>query len=228
MHQRNVSGIKESAQKKRLATFARAEEGIKKLLREGRHISFASVAQTAGVSTAWLYQQPELVERINHLRGQKSQQRQQPSSQRASDASKDAMIAALRQQVKELRTENQALNEQIEVAYGIAYGQQGTSLADDNKRLSEEVDRLKAMLDQSVKAHQDEVEKTKKLRATNTELKGQLTGMESLEAETDELKQQNQHLFNKVTQLQSAERDAAKRGFAKAISKQSEILDVDY
>jgi len=227
MHQRNVSGIKESAQKKRLATIARAEEGIKKLLREGRHVSFASVAETAGVSTSWLYQQPELVERINHLRGHKPQQ-QLPSNQRASDASKDAMIAALKQQVKELRVENQALGKQIEVAYGIAYGQQGTSLAEENKRLSEEVDRLKAMLDQSVKIHQDEVEKTKKLRAKNTELKGQLTGMEALEAERDELKQQNQHLFNKVTQLQSAERDTAKRGFAKAVSTQSEIPEVEF
>lgn len=227
MHQRNVSGIKESAQKKRLATIARAEEGIKKLLREGRHISFATVAETASVSTAWLYQQPEMVERIDHLRGQKPQQ-QPPSSQRASDASKDAMISALRQQVKELRGENEALGKQIEVAYGIAYGQQGTSLADENKYLLEEVERLKAMLDQSVKAHQGEVERTKKLRAKNTELKGQLTGMESLEAERDDLKQQNQHLFNKVTQLESVERDKAKGGFAKAISNQPEIPDVEY
>lgn len=227
MHQRNVSGIKESAQKKRLATIARAEEGIKKLLREGRHVSFAAVAETANVSTAWLYQQPEMVERINHLRGQKPQQ-QVPSNQRASDASKDAMIAALRQQVKELRVENEALGKQIEVAYGIAYGQQGTSLAEENKRLSEEVERLKAMLDQSVKAHQDEVEKTKKLRAKNTELKGQLIGMKALEVERDELKHEKQRLFNKVTQLESAERAKAKRGFAKAISDQPNIPEVKF
>lgn len=219
MHQRNVTGIKEAAQKKRLTTIARTEEGIKQLLREGRHINFSTVAETAKVSTSWLYQQPELVERINHLRGKKPQQRL-PSNQRASDASKDAMIAALRQQIKELRVENQALRQQIEVAYGIAYGQQGTSLSDDNRRLSEEVERLKAMLGQSVKIHQEETDKNKRLRAENIELKGQLTGMEALETERDKLKQQNQLLFNKVTQLESAERNKAKRGFAQAISNQ--------
>lgn len=138
------------------------------------------------------------------------------------------MIGALRQQIKELRAENEALGKQIEVAYGIAYGQQGTSLAQENKRLLEEIERLRAMLDQSVKAHQDEVEKTKKLRAKNIELKSQLTGMESLEAERNELKQQNQRLFNKVIQLESGERIRAKRRFAEAISTQPEIPEVEY
>lgn len=219
MHQRNTTGIKEAAQKKRLTAIARAEAGIKQLLREGCHINFVTVAETAKVSTSWLYQQSELVERINHLRGQKPQQRL-PSTQRASDASKDSMIAALRQQLKELRSKNEVLNRQIEVAYGIAYGQQGTSLTDENKCLLNEVERFRVMLDQSVKDHQHEVEKNKELRAKNTELKSQFMGMEALEKEKDELKQQNQFLFNKITQLESAERDKAQQGFAKAISTQ--------
>ena len=52
--------------------------------------------------------------------------------------------------------------------------------------------------------------------------------MKALETERDELKQQNQFVFNKVTQLESAERDKAQQGFAKAISNQPEIPDIEY
>lgn len=76
------------------------------------------------------------------------------------------------------------------------------------------------MLDQSVKAYQEEIAKNKRLRTSNAELGAQLTAMEALEACIEELKREKQYLFNRVTQLESGERDKAKQGFAEAISNQ--------
>jgi hypothetical protein len=202
--ERNTSGLKEAQHKKRLSALARAEEGIKKLLREGKPVNFESVAEVGGVSRAWLYRQPELKERIEHLRGHKPAKL--PLQQRASDASKEAMIAALRQQLKELRSENQELKRQIEVVYGLAQEAKPLNWADDHKRLCEELQRTKVLLDVSVKEHQEQVEKNKQLRARNQELKAQLMGMISLEAENEGLKKQNQHLWNRITELQADDR----------------------
>lgn len=54
--------------------------------------------------------------------------------------------------------------------------------------------------------HQEQVEKNNQLRARNQELKAQLMGMISLEAENEGLKKQNQHLWNRITELQADDR----------------------
>jgi uncharacterized protein YceH (UPF0502 family) len=76
------------------------------------------------VSTAWLYQHPEIRERIEHLREQRSLHAGSAPKMRASDASKDAMQTALRQRVKQLEAENRELKQQLEVVYGQLYKKQ--------------------------------------------------------------------------------------------------------
>jgi hypothetical protein len=69
-HKRNVKGLLANARKKREAALARAKEAIRELLRKNRSVNFNTVAQTAGVSTAWLYRQEALKARIRQLREQ--------------------------------------------------------------------------------------------------------------------------------------------------------------
>lgn len=120
--ERNTEGIKAAAQKKREAAFAKTEEAIKSLLREKKPINFESVAEAANVTRAWLYRQPDLRSRIETLRGQQASKRDLPPTLRASDASKDALLSELRKQNKALRTENQKLKRELEIAYGQALG----------------------------------------------------------------------------------------------------------
>lgn len=120
---RNVEGLRANAHKKAAATQQRAEAAIALLIKEQRPINFNTVAQTAGISTAWLYEHQAIKERIMHLRAQQtpSAQVKIPPREQASNASKDAMIAALRQRIQKLEKENSDLKRQVEVANGLLY-----------------------------------------------------------------------------------------------------------
>jgi len=62
-----------------------------------------------------------------HLRTQQTPavQVKIPPREQASNASKDAMIAALRQRIQKLEKENRDLKQQVEVANGLLYQQEG-------------------------------------------------------------------------------------------------------
>ncbi len=121
--ERNIEGLRSSAQIKSEQTKQRAEEAVALLLKERRPINFTTVAQTAQVSTAWLYAHEEIKLRIIHLRSQQLPQARVkiPSREQASSASKDAMIAALQKRVREQAQEIRDLKKQLEVAYGSLY-----------------------------------------------------------------------------------------------------------
>ncbi len=126
-HQRNVEGLRRSARRKHEETVRRTEDGMRRLVEQGRAVNFRTVADVAGVSTAWLYQQPQIKRQIQHLRAQDTSRGPFPAKEpkeRRSDASKDAMIATLQQRVKRLESENGELRRQVEVAYGQLYEQQ--------------------------------------------------------------------------------------------------------
>ena len=116
----NIEGLRMSAQQKSNDTRRRAEEALALLLRERRTINFNTVAQTADCSTAWLYANEDIKQRIVHLRSQQRPQAQIKIAPReqASSASKETMIAALQKRVKEQAEEIKALKKQLEVAYG--------------------------------------------------------------------------------------------------------------
>jgi hypothetical protein len=219
--QRNTDGLKEAAQKKRLAAFAQTESAIKQLLRQGQPITFEAVAQLAGVTRGWLYKQPDLKERITALRDQSLPQK--GTRQPASEASKGAIIMTLRQQVKALRQEKELLNQQLEVAYSLAMSTTSASLTPQHPSPMVQVEQLQARLEQALKENQILAQK-------NQQLQVQLRGLESLEAELAALTKQNQHLFNKVVQLTATEREQDKRRFAQARrpTNQPDIPDVGF
>lgn len=121
--ERNITGLRASAQARAQATRRRAEEAIALLAREGRPVNFKTVGETAHVSTAWLYEHEDIKRRILSLRQRPTPRPTAalPLRERASDASKDAMIATLRERVKRLEHENRELKQQIEVAYGLLH-----------------------------------------------------------------------------------------------------------
>jgi hypothetical protein len=117
---RNTEGMRKTAHEKAKATRQRVEDAIRLLLREQRTINFKTVAETAHVSTAWLYANEDIKMRIIHLRSQqvpKVEIRVPPRDQ-ASSSSKDSIIAALQKRAKEQEKELRDLRKQLEVAYG--------------------------------------------------------------------------------------------------------------
>lgn len=117
---RNITGLSKTAQAKAEATRRRAEEAIRLLLKEKRPITFRAVAETAHVSTAWLYAHEDIKRQILDLRAQHAPKATIwiPPQERASQASKDVLIATLRQRVKEQEDQIRELKRQLEVAYG--------------------------------------------------------------------------------------------------------------
>ncbi len=121
--ERNMHGLRAHAQQKAVDTARRAEAAIAYLLKEQRPVNFKTVAETAGISTAWLYGNETLKQRIMHLRLQQTPavQVKIPPREQASSASKEAMIAALRQRIQKLEKENRDLKQQVETANGLLY-----------------------------------------------------------------------------------------------------------
>ncbi|WP_420179869.1 DUF6262 family protein [Paenarthrobacter sp. TA1.8] len=64
----NTGNLQRAAQTKREAAIARAEKGLRRLLKAGRPITFQTVAAEAGVSKDFLYRSVDLRERIMDLR----------------------------------------------------------------------------------------------------------------------------------------------------------------
>ena len=124
---RDTRGLRANAQRKAAITEQRAEAALALLIQEQRPITFKAVAETAGISTAWLYEHEAIKERIMHLRAQQTPKAQVkiPPREQASSTSKDAMIAALRQRIQKLERENRDLKQQVEVAYGLLHQQAG-------------------------------------------------------------------------------------------------------
>jgi len=69
-HRRNVEGLRKSAQAKSAWVLQRANEAIRLLLQQKRPVNFKTVAEAAGVSTPYLYQNQAIREGIMRLRDQ--------------------------------------------------------------------------------------------------------------------------------------------------------------
>jgi hypothetical protein len=116
--ERNVGGLRDNAARKRQEAFDKVEQGIRQLVKEKQVINFNTVAKASGVSKAWLYKEPEIKSRIEHLRENHVHSKEIPPKQKTSDASKDAIVKTLRERIKKVEAENADLRKQNEVIYG--------------------------------------------------------------------------------------------------------------
>jgi hypothetical protein len=122
-HKRNIDGLKANAQLRHQETMKRTDAGIRRLLQEERPVNFHTISAIADVSTAWLYSHPDVRQRIEHLRERQDNRISAKSKGVTSISPKNAIMETLRQRIKKLEAENQALKEQVEVLYGQLYKQ---------------------------------------------------------------------------------------------------------
>ena len=144
-HERNVNGLRESGKQRSQEALKRTDEAINRLVKEGKKITFQSVAKAAGVSVAYLYKYDSIKQRIDQLRKQQFPIKGLPPKQKASDDSKTAIIKTLKERIKKLEAENRSLRDHIEVVQGIAMQvsdlkQQVEILKTDNSKLKEQLD----------------------------------------------------------------------------------------
>jgi uncharacterized protein DUF6262 len=113
--------LSESATRRHELTRSRAMQALRELDRAGTPVTFAKVAQAAGVSRSWLYTQPDISDQIRRLRKLADGAGSAgaiPASQRATDASLSARLASALQRNKQLADENARLRRQLARALG--------------------------------------------------------------------------------------------------------------
>ncbi|HDR7719591.1 DUF6262 family protein [Bacillus albus] len=119
-----VQHLKKIHASRKIATYQKVDEGIKRLLRTNQSINFNSVSKESGVSKATLYKTENLRNRIEMLRYQESQVSTPKQLKREmNDNNKDAVIASLKRRIKKLENENKELREQLKINYADIYKQ---------------------------------------------------------------------------------------------------------
>lgn len=95
-----------------------ADQGIRALVKRGEPVNFQSVQREAGVSHAFLYGNPELRGRIEHLRAQARPLATEPPDQDSDSAIVLTLTTQINQLKKQHRHEIQALRAALEQAHG--------------------------------------------------------------------------------------------------------------
>jgi hypothetical protein len=108
--------LSEAAARRHELTRARAVQALRELDRAGAPVTFAGVAQAAGISRSWLYTQPDISSHIRQLR--EKTDGAIPAGQRATEASLRARLTAALDRNKQLAGENARLRRQLARALG--------------------------------------------------------------------------------------------------------------
>ncbi len=108
--------LSEAAARRHELTRAKAVQALRELDRAGAPVTFARVAQEAGISRSWLYTQPDISSQIRRLR--EKTDGAIPAGQRATDASLRARLAAALDRNKQLTDDNARLHRQLARALG--------------------------------------------------------------------------------------------------------------
>ena len=113
--------LSEAAARRHELTRSRAVQALRELDRSGTPVTFAAVAQAAGISRSWLYTQPDISSQIRRLRQQTKAAGSAggiPAAQRATDASLRARLTAALNRNRQLADENARLRRQLARALG--------------------------------------------------------------------------------------------------------------
>jgi hypothetical protein len=112
--------LSEAAARRHELTRARAIQALRELDRAGTPVTFAGVAQAAGISRSWLYTQPDISGQIRRLREKTGTGSAGaiPAGQRASDASLRTRLAAALERNRQLAEDNARLRRQLARALG--------------------------------------------------------------------------------------------------------------
>ena len=113
--------LAEASARRHELTRSRAIQALRELDRAGTPVTFAGVAQAAGISRSWLYTQPDISCQIRRLRQETNDAGSAgviPAGQRATDASLRARLTAALDRNKQLADENARLRRQLARALG--------------------------------------------------------------------------------------------------------------
>jgi len=113
--------LSEAAARRHELTRAKAVQALRELDRAGAPVTFAAVAQAAGVSRSWLYTQPDISSQIRRLRTSTDGADSAgtiPAAQRATSASLRSRLAAALDRNKQLADDNVRLRRQLARALG--------------------------------------------------------------------------------------------------------------
>lgn len=117
----NPDNLRQAATRKSVAAQARAEQGLRGMIRNGQPITFRGLAQAAGVSLDFLYRNTEIRRRVEQLRAQQ-QNTPPPAASAAPDDSPSSVVRTLTAQLATLkqqhRAETQHLRQALEAAHG--------------------------------------------------------------------------------------------------------------
>ena len=117
----NPDNLRRAATAKTAAAAARAEQGIRDLVRRGEPITFRGLAQSAGVSLDFLYRHTEIRQRVEQLRDQQRGM-PPPPPDRADPDQPSSVVRTLTAQLAELkrrhREEVTTLRQALEAAHG--------------------------------------------------------------------------------------------------------------
>lgn len=121
MSRGNPDNLRRTAAAKTAAATARAEQGIREIVRRGEPITFRGLAQSAGVSLDFLYRNTEIRQRVEHLRNQQRRTSPVPPD-RADPDQPSSVVRTLTAQLAELkrrhREEVSTLRQALEAAHG--------------------------------------------------------------------------------------------------------------
>ncbi len=146
-----IEALRSSAAQKARESAERVEKALERIIKQGQVISFKSVAQAANVSTAYLYKQSDLRNRIETLRDQQKQKPKLKQPPPASDNSKSVIISTFKEENKRLRNEILELRRINESLTGKLYSlQSANDLAErlklENEKLTHSVKELQQEL----------------------------------------------------------------------------------
>jgi hypothetical protein len=117
-----TEGLKIYAEEKTRRTLEKVDNAIRNISLRNEQINFNSVAKESTVSKSFLYNNPDIRERIEGLRRQQvNKEINQRARTEKSSKAKDIMIMAKDKRIKELENENKRLKEQLETLRGKLY-----------------------------------------------------------------------------------------------------------
>ena len=119
----NSSFLAEANARRHQAALSAAHRAIEQLQRQGQAVSFSTVAESAGVSRAWLYRQDQIRDLISRQRALKPPAGRRLTAQRATTDSLRKRLDAARTEITRLRAENRSLQEQLARHLGLQRAQ---------------------------------------------------------------------------------------------------------
>jgi predicted nuclease with TOPRIM domain len=121
-NKRNTEAVIAYAKRKKVETAGKVEQVIRQLIKQNERINFNTVSIAAGVSKSYLYNNPEIRNRIEALR---KQQHEVPSliktKKKMNDENKDSLIQVFKERIQELEKENKQLKDEMKRINGKLY-----------------------------------------------------------------------------------------------------------